>query len=143
MTSQQLFQEKLKLHKLSFSKSRQKIFQVLLSSESLTMADLINKTKLFVDKATVYRTISTFEKLKIIHKIPIGFKYKIELSDQYSYHHHHITCTICQKTFHINEDQRLEKILINQATELGWTLSSHQIELSGICDICRRKVNIS
>ncbi len=138
MSNNELFATTLKENHFSLTKSRQRIFQLLSEVESITMRELIYKTNHTIDRASVYRTISLFENLRIIEKIKIGFKYKIELSDLYSYHHHHITCIICHKSKPIHENKQLEKILITQASSLGYKLSKHQIELSGICSVCQK-----
>ncbi len=138
MTSQELFVKTLSDNHLNLTKSRRKIFQILSDVESITMQELIKKTKGSIDRASVYRNIVIFEKIRIIDKIKIGFKYKIELGEMYSYHHHHITCMVCHQSQPIDENTVLEKALIQQADKLGYRLSKHQIELSGICQNCQK-----
>lgn len=125
----------LKEHSYSVTKPRQFVFDTLNNSEPLTMNQLINKLKGQVDRVTVYRVIELFEKLHIVHRITIGWKYKLELSEGFRSHHHHITCTRCDRIESI-EDPTLEAVVSSIATQRHFTLSSHHIELQGLCQQC-------
>lgn len=88
-----------------------------------------------IDKASVYRTVELFEKNGIIHRVWSGFKSKIELSDEFSAHHHHFTCLKCGKTIGL-ESETLENNLKEFETEYGFKLTQHSVELSGYCQTC-------
>lgn len=126
----------LKEHSYSNTKSRQLVFNTLSDSEPITMNQLINKLDGKVDRVTVYRVVELFETLHIIHRITIGWKYKLELSESFRKHHHHITCTNCNRVESI-EDLTLEAVISSIATQRQFTLSSHHIELQGLCDKCQ------
>jgi Fur family ferric uptake transcriptional regulator len=88
-----------------------------------------------IDRASVYRTIGLFEGLGLVQRLNTGWKYKIELSDTFTEHHHHLTCTNCGKTVAMNE-QELERFIEQLAREHGFKPSGHQIEIQGVCGGC-------
>jgi Fur family ferric uptake transcriptional regulator len=91
-----------------------------------------------VDRASVYRTISLFEKLGIVQRLQIGWKYKLELSDRFHHHHHHLTCLKCGRTFSLPSDSTLEQRLKILATGQNFRMSGHQLEIQGRCESCQK-----
>jgi len=88
-----------------------------------------------IDRATVYRVIKLFEKLNVVQRLHTGWKYKLELSDTFAEHHHHMTCTHCNKTIAMNE-RELEQLVDRLAKQHAFTPTTHQIEIQGICKDC-------
>lgn len=121
----------------SATATRKAVFAVLESSEPLSMHELIDKA-VGIDRASVYRTIDLFEKLGIVHRLNIGWKYKIELTNQYQPHHHHITCLTCGTSQPFHEDSPLENSLHTIADSHGFKLHNHLIELQGTCKNCQK-----
>lgn len=127
----------LKQHGYSLTNPRQTVFDALKSKPPQTMAELIAICQCQVDRASVYRTITLFERLGIVHRILIGWKYKLELSDTFQEHHHHLTCLKCGSLVPLAEDSNLEQILRDMADNHGFLTQSHQLEISGLCIDCR------
>lgn len=125
----------LKNNDQSITVSRLKIFNVLSSLEApvsvARLADICSN----IDKATVYRTVELFEKIGVIHRVWTGFKSKIELSEDFSAHHHHFTCLNCGKTINI-QSPKLEKDLHSFEDKYNFKLTHHSLELSGYCHRC-------
>ena len=126
----------LKTHGFSVTRSRQTVFRALQGHEPQTMHELILACSP-MDRATIYRIIMLFERLGIVQRLQIGWKYKLELSDQFHDHHHHMTCTRCGQSFALPEDETLESRLRALAANTGFVPSSHQIEIKGVCRNCR------
>lgn len=126
----------LKEHAYSITRPRQLVFDILSKTGPLTMNELITELRGSVDRVTVYRVVELFEKLHIIHRITIGWKYKLELSEHFRSHHHHISCTQCGSIESI-EDPTLEAVIHSIATQRQFTLSTHYIELQGLCVTCQ------
>lgn len=120
----------------SLTKPRQAVFAVLESNGPLSMHELIGQLRA-VDRATVYRTVDLLEQLGIIKRIQIGWKYKVELSDAFSYHHHHLSCTKCGQIISLPEDSSIEQAIHALGTEHGFTITDHQLEIQGICKDCK------
>jgi len=92
-----------------------------------------------VDRASVYRTIQLFEQLGVVQRLQIGWKYKLELSDKFSAHHHHLSCVQCGRTIAIDEDTALEKRMRLLASAYGFLPQGHQLEIRGLCEACQTK----
>lgn len=119
--------------------TRTAIFESLATKESpLTMAELVKSVSTTVDRATVYRTIDIFEKAGIVNRIQIGWKYKLELSDIFQQHHHHIRCSDCGKIETFHETEQLLSELDSIAKAKLFKLKSHTLELSGLCSECSK-----
>lgn len=127
----------LQQHKLSFTVPRQLIYEVLSHNEPLTMKELIASLP-GVNKTTVYRTVSLFEQRGIVQRLHIGWKYKIELSNEYQEHHHHLTCSNCHQTEALSEDSIIEDRLSTLARDKGFEPQDHQLEVRGLCKNCRK-----
>jgi Fe2+ or Zn2+ uptake regulation protein len=128
----------LKKHKKSLTSQRKSVFDALSRAESLSMNELIRQLP-SIDRASVYRTVELFEKLDVIHKIQIGWKYKIELSDMFRSHHHHAVCSNCSRAFPLKESPALERQINDAGIQLGFQVTSHSLELRGLCQDCSYK----
>jgi len=137
ITKPDLLATTLSQHGYSKTKQRQIVFEQLLDQEPLTMHELIARVSGQVDRASVYRTIETFEKIGIVHRLNIGWKYKIELSDKFVEHHHHLTCLRCHKIIPINEKE-LEMFMDKIVNQHDFQATEHQIEIQGYCSTCTR-----
>lgn len=135
------FRSLLKGQGYSITQARLAVFDALLGQEPLSMHELVARAQ-DVDRASVYRTIDLFERLGIVQRLNTGWKYKIELSDKFTDHHHHITCVQCGKTVAMNEHE-LERFIDLIAREQGFTPISHQIEIQGLCEACYSNVEKS
>jgi Fur family ferric uptake transcriptional regulator len=120
---------------LSVTKQRALVFELLEAQEPVTMYELYDLTKGRLDRASIYRIIATFEKLGIVQRINIGWKYKIELSDKYAEHHHHLTCLKCHKIIPINQVE-LEEFVRSLAAHNHFNPIEHQVEVQGYCETC-------
>jgi Fe2+ or Zn2+ uptake regulation protein len=126
----------------SLTTPRLVVFEALEGQEPQTMAQLVASCQAQIDRASVYRTTSLFEQLGIVQRLQIGWKYKLELSDNFQSHHHHITCTNCAATVPIPEDAHLESHLNAAATAAGFTISGHQVEIQGLCAACAQRLGV-
>lgn len=138
MSNIALLEQKLRSAGQSNTKSRQLVFAALEGQEPMAMSDLVTRVDNTVDRASVYRTIKLFEELGIVHKLQIGWKYKLELSDDFHDHHHHIACIKCGTILPIDEDKGLEVMIHSLADSHKFKLLTHQLELRGICKQCQK-----
>jgi Fur family transcriptional regulator, ferric uptake regulator len=120
----------------SVTQTRQNVFNALADSEPITMAQLNSKVGEEIDRVSVYRTIDLFEKLGIVNRLQIGWKYKLELSDLFTEHHHHVTCIQCGNVLSIEENDVLEAGIKAVATASGFTIQNHSLEIRGWCRVC-------
>jgi Fur family ferric uptake transcriptional regulator len=120
----------------SLTTPRKIVFNLLLSQEPQSMQVLVKRAEGRVDRATVYRTIEIFEELGIVHRLNIGWKYKVELSDIFLGHHHHFHCNNCGKTFTLSANPMLETMIDTAVAKEGYSPRSHNLEITGLCPNC-------
>jgi Fe2+ or Zn2+ uptake regulation protein len=133
---EQQFKHTLKAKGLSITKSRLELFAALQKDESHTMHELVARCP-GMDRVTIYRNVELFEALGIVQRLRIGWKYRLELTDDYLHHHHHLSCTNCGKIVAIAEDLTLERQLDALAAIAGFSATDHQVEIRGLCADCR------
>jgi len=133
-------QQHLKQHQASLTSARRTVFHALLNQEAMTMAELVERTSGQLDRATVYRTVELFEQIGIVQRLPVGWKHKIELTDKFNHHHHHLTCTKCGMVTPLAEDETLEARLNELADIYHFKADSHQIEIRGLCPACQKLI---
>ena len=122
----------------SITSQRLSVFDALQQiDDPITITQLADKLT-DMDRVSVYRTVELFEKVGIVHRLWTGFKSKIELSENFSPHHHHFTCLECDETIGLNSEV-LEKDLKDFECEYGFELTQHSVELSGYCTKCKYK----
>ena len=133
-----IFATMLRDNGYSLTKSRQAVFTVLSEGNPLTMSELV-KLCHSIDRASVYRSVELFEKIGVAHRLYTGWKYRIELSESFDHHHHHATCTNCGRNVVLEEDPAFETAIQRLASQYKFSVTSHQVELSGLCEMCRQK----
>jgi Fur family ferric uptake transcriptional regulator len=74
--------------------------------------------------------------LGIVQRLQIGWKYKLELSDSFHEHHHHLTCSRCGQVTPFEENVAIENKLEELAKKEKFTMTGHQLEIQGICQKC-------
>jgi Fur family ferric uptake transcriptional regulator len=131
-------QSTLKAHQLSVTTPRRVVFEALLGKEPQSIHTLLATCKQQIDRATLYRTVTLFEKLGIIQRLQIGWKYKLELSNSFQNHHHHLSCRKCSAIIPLPEDEQLENRLNQLASTIGFYPEDHQIEIRGLCKECQK-----
>lgn len=129
------FKAILKANNQSVTAARLLVFDALLEQEPLSMHGLVERAGK-VDRASVYRAIELFERLGIVQRLYTGWKYTLELTDKFTAHHHHLTCTQCGRTI-ANNGVQLEELISSLATGYDFTPTAHQIEIQGICADCQ------
>ena len=120
----------------SVTKARKLVFDLLWDHEPQSMHDLVTGADSRIDRASLYRIIGLFEKLGVAQRLYIGWKHKVELSDIFSHHHHHIACMGCGKLIAIREDNEIEQLIHSLAKRNRMTAERHQLEIQGYCETC-------
>lgn len=135
---EELLQKILKGSNHKITKGRLLIFRLLRDQpEPQTIANLATAAAGKADRVSVYRIVELYETLGIVKRITIGWKYKLELSDIFLSHHHHICCLKCGRMTTISEDRQLETLIEELGKKRGFVLASHQLELHGYCASCQ------
>jgi len=127
----------LRKHSYSLTVARREVFAALQEQEPQTMSQLVERCQ-GVDRASVYRCVALFGRLGIVKQLHIGWKHKLELTEPFSHHHHHLTCVRCDKIIPLPEDRLLERRLHALAHSRGFVPQDHQLEIRGWCDQCSK-----
>lgn len=120
----------------SVTEQRKIVFLALLTNSPVSMQKLAAMVSPKVNRASTYRIIELFEKLGIVHRLQLGWKYQIELSDDYIAHHHHMTCIVCETVYEFEENTMIEHELKQVTMERNFVMQHHQLEIRGICNAC-------
>jgi Fur family transcriptional regulator, ferric uptake regulator len=131
------FNQMLKKNGLFATQPRQRLFLLLQQHPALKISELISLLSSH-DQATVYRNIKLFEQLGVVSRLRLGWESKLELSDMFQHHHHHLTCIKCGAVTTLSEDKLLEQRIMKIAQDSNFILTDHQVEVRGICKHCNK-----
>ncbi|MGB4599526.1 MAG: transcriptional repressor [Trichlorobacter sp.] len=125
---------------LRSTRQRDLILDVFLSShEHLSVEELYLKVKAShpgVGQATVYRTLKLFVEAGLAREMTLSdgqTRYEHLLAGE---HHDHLICTGCGTIVEF-EDETIERVQDEIAVRHGYTISSHRLELYGLCPACK------
>lgn len=121
---------------------RMRLFGVLQNHPNLTIKEIISRVRKH-DQATVYRNIALFESLGIITVTKYGWDTRIELTDDYHPHHHHISCTLCGSITPLPHSLQLESEIEKLVVFTNFTPQSHMLEVRGLCHTCQNSMTSS
>jgi len=106
----------------------------------LSVEELWNKVReqdAKVSVATVYRTMKLLGECGLAHARNFGdgqTRYEAAVG---RHHHDHLICTHCGNIVEF-EDERIEQMQELVARKHGFTVTSHKMELYGLCRNCQR-----
>jgi Fur family ferric uptake transcriptional regulator len=123
----------------SVTAARKLVFELLYDDEPQSMHTLYERIGGKIDRASLYRVVNVFEQIGIVQRINIGWKYKLELTDVFNDHHHHISCMGCGKILAIKEDEQIESLIRTFSDRYEITAARHQLEIQGYCKKCLNK----
>jgi Fur family ferric uptake transcriptional regulator len=121
------------------TKARETTFKLLINPEPQSVSQILKKANGKVDRVSVYRNIELFEKLDIAHRVYVGWKYKIELSDDFIAHHHHLSCVNCDRIIDIEDEKHIDDFIREVAKKFNFKPRRHQFEVDGYCLDCQKK----
>lgn len=100
----------------------------------------LSEHDLDIGLATVYRQLHTLEEAGSVDTIRLGGQQMFRICEDNS-HHHHLICEQCGKTVEIEPPD--EDWLRHIAHEQGFTMTSHTLEVFGLCADCQKQVSAS
>lgn len=130
----------LRENNLAVTGPRLLVFNTLSGREPQSMGEIIRQLAGKTDRSSVYRTILLFEQLHIVQRLHIGWKYKLELTDRYSHHHHHLTCLACGKLIPIAGAAAIEQNIERICRANNFVPTNHQLEIRGHCHSCQEAI---
>ena len=132
------------LHQAGYSltQPRRLVINYLSEHGSATSADLAAGLAGQVNRATVFRTLGLFRQLGIVHDVGLGPQRQVELADRFGPHHHHLVCSQCGRTISF-ESHTIEELVQRVATNHGYQLEQHHLELVGRCPKCQATAGLA
>ena len=133
----------LKQHGYKLTHQRRAILKVISASRSLlTPAEIYKKASKedpSVGLVTVYRTLEILARHSLICKIHTGDSSQSFLvrKPEIHSHHHHLICSDYGNVVDFT-DCNLDKLQQKLATQTGFSIESHLLELHGICPDCHK-----
>ncbi|MDD3343166.1 MAG: transcriptional repressor [Sulfurospirillaceae bacterium] len=134
------FKALLKSNNLKFTKQREVVLKTLYeTNEHFTPEDLHlllknNYKELNIGIATVYRTLNLLEESRMATSISFGVAgKKFELANKP--HHDHMICKQCNHIIEFQND-KIEQLQLEIAKEHHFTITSHLMQLRGLCQKC-------
>ena len=112
------------------TQARTEVVEALTHSHEPVTIQLLS-TKVLVDEVSVYRTIATLMKEKLVEEINMqGGVSRYALSHE---HHHHVVCQNCEMVVHVACSQEPK---IPQRVQGFSKIYSHEIIFYGLCNKC-------
>ena len=130
------FHALLKAKGRSVTKSRTLLFEYLQNSGPISPRQFLEDNRAVADRASLYRTLLLFRDLGVVEDRIIAGKRLVELTDSYDSHHHHLTCEKCGRSIALAMPE-IESQLVELSGQAGFEVTSHMIEVTGICSKCR------
>jgi len=132
------FKNLLKNVGLKCTPIRLDIIEIFFKNNKPINADFIfSKLKGNTDEATVYRSLSSFEKCGILKKVDLRMN-SIYFELNNVQHHHHIVCTKCGDIEDFKESEIIERFLLKvvKDSQNFKNITDHSLELFGTCRAC-------
>jgi len=66
---------------------------------------------------------------------------RFELAEWFTGHHHHLICVSCGAVVDVTptggQEDAMEQLVLDMASDAGFTVSGHRFEIEGLCPSCR------
>ena len=126
-----------------YTSKRRAVVQALVAAgRPLTIAEVIEAAS-GLPMSSVYRNLTVLCEAGVARRLPgLDDLGRFELADAMSgHHHHHLVCHECGIITDVRASARLERALAEAAreaaTDTGFEVTEHRIDLEGLCARCR------
>ena len=130
----------LKGRGLRWTKQRDIILEIFIAAQKHISAqelyELVKKRSSEIGYATVYRCLNLFVDVGIAKERRFDEERVRYESAIFADHHDHLICTECGAIVEF-EDERIERLQDHIASEHGFNVTNHRLELYGTCPKCR------
>ncbi|MCA9483514.1 MAG: transcriptional repressor [Nitrospina sp.] len=136
---QQVLEDYIVQHNLKITKQRRAVLEAFLNSEDHVSAEelykLVTENEPKIGLATVYRTLSLLTKSGLASELDFGDGQKRYEHKFMHSHHDHMICTECGKIIEFSHPM-IEKLQEEVASRHQFKLTSHKLDLFGLCKEC-------
>lgn len=116
--------------------SARKNIYLLFASSKLPLSPNDIKSKIKVNKTTVYREIAFLLEKNLITEVNLGdgqIRYESTLLG----HHHHLICVMCKKISDVNLEKSLAELESGIKANDYFLVTKHNLEFFGYCQSCQ------
>ena len=135
-----VLEEYISVNNLKITKQRRIVLKIFLECKNhVSVEELYNivlKTEPKIGLATVYRTLALLTKSGLALEMDFGDGQKRYESSYMSVHHDHMVCTECGKILEFNHPL-IEKYQEEVAKQKNFKITSHKLDLFGLCQNCK------
>ncbi|KMP12593.1 Fur family transcriptional regulator [Candidatus Nitromaritima sp. SCGC AAA799-C22] len=125
---------------LKITRQRRAVLNAFLACENHVSAEelynMVSESESKIGLATVYRTLALLTESGLASELDFGDGQKRYEHHYMHGHHDHMICTECGKIIEFNHPL-IEKFQDEVAAQNGFTITSHKLDLFGICNECR------
>lgn len=131
----------LKNYNLKVTPGRKEILHILQASKKpLSIQEIHEKVqdKENIDLSTLYRTIETFLKKRIIQSVSFQHQHAHYAFLKDARHHHHIVCTECEYTEELDKcllPEIAQKVILDETKGFS-KIDTHALDFFGVCKKC-------
>jgi Fur family ferric uptake transcriptional regulator len=131
-------------HGVRYTASRQALVAALRDArQPLTIPQLVDAAST-LPQSSVYRNLAIFAEAGVVHRMPGTDDFaRYELAEGLMGHHHHLVCSSCGTVEDIvlpdAVERELERVLRSVATQRGFSLTSHRLDVLGECTKCEER----
>ena len=137
---QEVLEKYISQHNLKITKQRRAVLESFLAIEDHISAEdlykIVSEKEPKIGLATVYRTLSLLTQSGLAEELDFGdgqkrYEHKYEHS-----HHDHMICTQCGKIIEF-QNPMIEKLQEDVAHEHRFKMTTHKLDLFGLCIDCQ------
>lgn len=136
----EVLEDYISKHNLKITKQRRAVLETFLDCEKHVSVEelysIVSKVEPKIGLATVYRSLALLIKSGLALEMDFGDGQKRYESSYMHAHHDHMVCTECGRIIEFNHPL-IEKYQEDVATQNGFKITSHKLDLFGICNDCR------
>ena len=137
---QEVLENYISQHNLKITKQRRAVLEAFLDSEDHVSAEelykIVSEKEPKIGLATVYRTLALLTESGLAAELDFGDGQKRYEHNLDHDHHDHMICTKCGKIIEFHHPL-IEKLQEDVAREHGFEMTSHKLDMFGICKNCR------
>lgn len=111
------------------------------NSKPLSAEEILKQLKgIKINLVTIYRTLESFEKKKIIKRVDLRKDSVFYELVEDGCHHHHIICKQCGyvEDFDVSDEKKLFSNALKKSKKFS-KIIDHSLELFGVCILCLKK----
>lgn len=125
-----------------YTRGRQLVLQTLAELGGPVTIPAILQAAPALVQSSLYRNLAVLEEAGLVTRVDVGDERAyFELSELVTQdHHHHLVCRSCSTvvdvTLPTRAERSLERVLSTAASEAGFELEDHRVDLVGLCSDC-------